>query len=798
MIWLLVFGSLAYRKTSKTTTSITITLGFFLTLVLSGNSILIIFLAFIIPIILAILYLPHLRKQWLVKPTLNWLQHHLPKISETESIAIDAGTVGWDAELFTGSPTWQSFFNVSKPQLTKEERDFLDGPVEQLCKMIDDWDICHQNKGLSPNLWQFLKTEGFFALIIPKSYGGLEFSALAHSEILSKIASRSLTVAAIVSVPNSLGPSELILKYGTHDQKNYYLPRLAKGIEIPCFALTSLTAGSDANAIQDRGIVCRGDFNGENVLGIRLNWNKRYTTLAPIATLIGLAFKLSDPEHLLSDKKELGITCALVPANLSGVSLGQYHLPLNAGFPNGPILGKDVFIPLDAIIGGLPMAGHGWRMLVECLSAGRAISLPSSVAGCMKMLAGATGAYAAIRRQFKQAIGHFEGIEDVLARMIANAYLADAARLITAAYIDNNESPTVIGAIVKTQLTERARQITIDAMDIHAGKAIMMGPKNYIALPYQNVPICITVEGANILTRSMIIFGQGVIRAHPFLLLEMQTAKKANEANKNNAENKGNIASANADYLLALDKFDQLLMQHVLHFLNNISKSFWRGLILGCHNLIHPFKFIFKSKKHLNSIDNHLKNIDRASSAFAVLADFCLMYYGGKLKTKEKISGRLADCLSLMYLASCALKHFDQNGRPVEDKPLIDWIVQDLINNFWQRVEEIVDNLPKLWVRIILRVLLMPLGKNASKPSDKLGHHVARLLLYPNPTRDRILQGVYLNPDANNEPGKLELVLAKVLAAENLQTYVNDAASDAIKEEAEKLRAEMLMVDSFD
>lgn len=754
LVWLIGFGILAYHKTSRSMTCIALAIGFVLALWLDQHWFFNICLAIVITALVSILYLPVQRKQYLIKPLLKWLQAHLPRISETERIALEAGTTWWDSELFSGDPQWQKLFNLQKPELSEEEKAFLQGPVDTLCKMINDWDICYQSKALSPELWQFLKTERFFALIIPKSYGGLEFSAFAHSEILAKIAGRSLTIASVVAVPNSLGPAELILKYGTEEQKNYYLPRLASGLEIPCFALTSLTAGSDAGAIQDRGVICTGLHNGQEILGIRLNWDKRYTTLAPIATLLGLAFKLFDPDHLLGGKKELGITCALVPANLPGITLGQHHMPLNAAFPNGPTQGKEVFIPLDWIIGGTQMAGQGWRMLVECLSAGRAISLPSSVAGSMKMLTGATGAYATIRRQFKQPIGHFGGIEEVLARMIGNAYLADAARTITAASIDQGEAPSVLGAIIKSQLTERARQTAIDSMDIHGGKAIMMGPKNYIALQYQIVPISITVEGANILTRSMIIFGQGAIRAHPYLLQELQAVKLEDTA-------------------LALEKFDFLIMQHALHFLSNISKSFWRAAT------------------QIKMPCLHTKSIERASAAFAVLSDVCLMLYGGKLKSKEKLSGRLADCLSMMYLASCVLKRFEDDGRPVEDKPLIDWILQDLLSIFWKQIDETLSNLPKFWIRILLRIVLMPFGSRICKPSDALGHHVARLTLFPNPTRDRLLQGVYLNPEPNNEIGKLELVLAKVIAAEK------DNASEEIKLEAEKLRQEVMSVDYF-
>lgn len=755
IMWMVGLGALAYHKTSRQMTTTFLLLGFFATVILSPLHWLAIFiLLLLISAILLPLYFPEQRKQYLILPVLKWFQQKLPRISETERIALEAGTVWWDGELFSGRPQWQKLFTIPTATLSEEEQAYLKGPVETLCQMIDDWDICCQRFGLSPELWQFLKDERFFALIIPKEYGGLEFSALAHSEILAKIAGKSLTVASIVAVPNSLGPAELLLQYGTLAQKTYYLPRLATGLEIPCFALTGPEAGSDATAIPDKGVICRGEFQGAEILGIRLNWDKRYTTLAPIATLLGLAFKLYDPDHLMGDKTDIGITCALIPADLPGISIGQYHKPLNAPFPNGPIQGKEVFIPLDWIIGGPAMAGQGWRMLVECLSTGRAISLPSSTAGAIKAVTAAAGAYARIRRQFKQPIGHFEGIEEILARMASNAYVADAARVMTAACIDRNEAPSVLGAIIKCHITERGRQTAIDAMDIHGGKGIMMGPKNYVALPYQNVPICITVEGANILTRSLIIFGQGAMRAHPYLLKELQTAQ-INDTKE------------------ALDQFDRVFTQHILYTLSNCASAFFKGLL------------------QIRWSRQYTKSINRASSAFALMADICLMIYGGKLKFKEKISGRLGDCLSFMYLASTVLKRYEEEGRPPEDRHLIDWIMHDLLSRFWDQIEEILRNLPYGGLRLLLRSIIMPFGKLVHKPSDTLGHQIAKLLLEPNATRERILRGVYLKPDLNNPIGQLEEALKTILAAEQ------ENASASMKEAAEILRKEVIAVDCF-
>lgn len=754
--WILGLGVLAYHKTSTRTTTAILIFGFILSFTWAPYHWLttIILVALITSILLPICF-SSFRKKYLTLPLLRWFEHHLPKISETERIALEAGTVWWDRELFSGSPDWDKLFKIPAPELTAEEQAFLEGPVEELCNRINDWEICYKLRDLPPDLWQFLKDKGFFALIIPKVYGGLEFSALGHSEILTKIAGCSMTVATVIAVPNSLGPSELLLKYGTPEQRDYYLPRLADGTEMPCFALTGPDAGSDANSIQDTGVICRGDFRGTEILGIRLNWDKRYTTLAPVATLLGLAFKLYDPDHLLGDKTEVGTTCALIPVDMRGITIGQRHMPLSAPFQNGPTQGKNVFIPIEWIIGGPVMAGHGWRMVVECLSAGRAISLPSSATGGIKALTCATGAYARIRRQFKQPIGRFEGVEEVLTRMAGNTYLSDAARILTAACIDRGESPSVLGAIIKYHITERGRQTAIDAMDIHGGKGIMLGPKNYIAPFYQNAPISITVEGANILTRSMIIFGQGAMRSHPYLLREF-------------------IASKEEDPNQALIQFDQVLTQHILHTLSNGVRSLWMGITQ------------IRWSRH-----RYTRQIDRASSAFAFLADMCLLIYGGKLKFKEKISGRLADCLSMMYLASSVLKRFEDEGRPVEDRALVNWVMQDTLSTFWLRIDEILRNLPKRWMGFLLRIIVMPFGKRVYKPSDVLGHEIADLLLSPNPTRDRLFQGVYLTPNPNNPIGQMEIALQKIIEAEQ------DHTNRALKEEAEKARKSVIAVDYF-
>lgn len=753
--WITGLLTLAYQKTSRQITSAALMLGFLITLIFSpfGWILYTPLLLVLIPTLLFI-NLSIQRKKYLVAPLLQQFQRRLPKMSVTEREALEAGTVWWDRELFSGHPNWASLLAIPPAKLSAEEQAFLNGPVETLCRMINEWEIFNKYHDLPPALWDFLKQNHFFGMIIPKQYGGLGFSALAHSEVIAKIAGCSLTVASTVAVPNSLGPAELLDRYGLPEQKDYYLPRLARGEEIPCFALTNPEAGSDAAAIPDNGIVCRQIFDGVETLGIRLNWDKRYITLAPVATLLGLAFKLFDPDHLLGDKTELGITCALIPTNLPGISIGARHFPLTTPFQNGPTQGKEVFIPLKWIIGGEAMIGHGWRMLTECLSTGRAISLPASAAGASKVLTATTGAYARIRRQFKKPIGYFEGVEEALARMAGNTYLAEAARQMTAACIDRGEAPSVLGAIVKYHLTERYREVAKDAMDIHGGKAIMMGPRNYVSHHYQNSPISITVEGSNILTRCMIIFGQGVFRAHPYLMQELHIAEQ----------------TINDEIIEA---FDRTLMQHLSHTLCNMARAFKYGIT----------QFFWSS--------HYIAALNRASSSFAFISDICLSIYGGKLKFKEKISGRLSDMLSMMYLASCALKRFHDQGQPMDDKPLLEWVMLETLSTFWIQMESLIRNLPNIWLRVTLKLMVLPLGKRVHRPNDALGHKVARLLLTPNAARNRLLTGAYLTPDNNKPNGFIEVALSKIINAEQIN------ATPQAKKEADELRREIIAVDYF-
>ena len=704
-----------------------------------------------VAIVILILAVPVIRRFLVTNQILKIFRNMLPQISQTEQEALDAGTVWWEGDLFSGKPDWKKLLAYPKPQLTAEEQAFLDGPVEQLCAMLDEWKITHELKDLPPEVWQFIKKKGFFGLIIPKQYGGYGFSALAHSEVVMKIGSRSGTAAVTVMVPNSLGPAELLLHYGTDKQKEYYLPRLARGLEVPCFALTSPEAGSDAGAMPDFGIVCRGEYEGKaDVLGMRVTWEKRYITLGPVATILGLAFKLYDPDRLLGGEEELGITLALIPAHTPGVNIGRRHYPLNGAFQNGPNSGKEVFIPMDWVIGGQEGVGQGWRMLMNCLAAGRSISLPATSVGGAKLAARTSGAYSRIRTQFKVPIGYFEGIEEALARIGGNTYMMDAARVMTAGAVDLGEKPSVVSAIVKYHLTERARQAINDAMDIHGGKGICIGPRNYLGRTYQQIPVSITVEGANILTRNMIIFGQGAIRCHPYLLKEITAAHDTDRDRASRA-------------------FDEAFIGHVKFSLRNIANSLVYALF-GNH---------IKSNAPENSTPEtavYYRQLARFSASFACIADIGLMRLGGSLKRKERLSARLGDILSMLYLCSAALKRFEDDGRPGSDLPLLHWSMQDAIYRMQQAFDEFLDNFPahKVWV-CLLRALVFPLGKRCKPPADKLAHEIARLMMEPGAVRDRLTTGIYV-PTTGNEPmADLEQALQCVIECDAIEARLREA-----------------------
>jgi acyl-CoA dehydrogenase len=696
-----------------------------------------------------LLTLPPLRRAAISAPLLQRFRKILPQVSQTEQEALDAGTVWWDGDLFSGKPDWNKLLAFPRPKLSAEEQAFIDGPVEQLCAMVDEWRVTHESHDLPPEVWQYIKANGFFGLIIPKQYGGKGFSALAHSEVVTKLASRSGTAAVTVMVPNSLGPAELLLHYGTEAQRQRYLPRLAKGLEIPCFALTSPEAGSDAGAIPDYGIVCRADFGGrKDVLGMRVTWDKRYITLGPVATLLGLAFKLYDPDRLLGDKQDIGITLALIPTDTPGVNIGRRHFPLNGAFQNGPNSGKDVFIPMEYIIGGQERVGQGWRMLMNCLAAGRSISLPASSVGAAKLAARTTGAYARVRVQFKTPIGKFEGIEEALARIGGHTYMMDAARVMTAGAVDLGEKPSVISAIVKYHLTERGRQVVNDAMDVHAGKGICLGPNNYLGRTYQSIPVPITVEGANILTRSMIIFGQGAIRCHPYVLQEVRAASDPDRAN-------------------AIEMFDGALFGHVRFTLANAARSVMHGLT-GARLARAPRGPGRRYYQHLT----------RLASAFALCADIAMLTLGGALKRRERISARLGDILSQLYLSSAALKRFEDDGRPEADLPLLHWSLQDALYRAQQAFDGVFENLPNRVLAAVLRRMVFPFGKPFAEPRDRLGHAVSTLLMQPGAARERLTAGMFVSPDANDAVGRLEQAFDAAVACEPIEAKLRGALKD--------------------
>ncbi|NTS77014.1 acyl-CoA dehydrogenase [Catenovulum sp. SM1970] len=792
--WLLglitLFCFLAYHKSSLTTFTMSIGAWLLLGTLFAGIGQ---FTWFVFLLFAGVLNVTSIRQQLISEPALRFFKKSMPAMSKTEKEALEAGTTWWEADLLKGEPSWSKLHKIPQPRLTNEEQAFLDGPVEQVCQMVNDWQVTHQDGDLSPQTWQFLKDHKFFSLIIKKKYGGLEFSAYAQSCVLQKLMPSSTVLAVTVGVPNSLGPAELLQQYGTREQKDYYLPRLANGQEIPCFALTSPEAGSDAGAIPDKGIVCKRIIDGEEILGIALTFNKRYITLAPVATLVGLAFKLFDPEQLLGSEKELGITCALIPRDTDGLDIGRRHFPLNVPFQNGPIRGDDVFVPIETIIGGAKMAGQGWRMLVECLSVGRAITLPSNATGGAKSVALATGAYAKIRRQFKLPIGKMEGIEEALGRIGGNAYLMDAACSMSTQAIDLGEKPSVISAIVKYHLTERSRDVANYAMDIHGGKGIMLGPRNYLGRGYQGVPIAITVEGANILTRNMIIFGQGLIRCHPYILQEMACLEIQDEAD-------------------ALNAFDKALTSHLGFVLSNAVRSVWFALS-GAR---------FSATLFNDQTKRYYQTINRFSANLALLSDLAMATLGGSLKRNERVSARLGDILSQLYLATAALKRFDDDGRREEDLPLLQWALEDSLYQCQSAMLDLIDNFPVPFIGTWLKIKLFPFGLPVKKPSDLTEQTIAKLLQTPCELRARLGRGLYLDNDDGNLFGELEVALELITAADRIHkklqascdhfipfTQLDELAKDALAKgqinqdeaqtliEAEAARLATINVDDF-
>jgi acyl-CoA dehydrogenase len=707
------------------------------------------FLLFLLVLVVALAVLlgvADIRRNLITKPIFAVFKQILPPLSDTEREAMEAGDVWWDGELFKGKPDWQKLHSYPKAELNAEEQAFMDNQVETLLKMLDDYKIVQEQRDLPAEVWAYIKHEGFFAMIIPKSYGGREFSAIANSTIVSRIATRSLTAAVTVMVPNSLGPGELLMHYGTQEQKDFWLPNLANGTEVPCFALTGPEAGSDAGGIPDTGVICKGEHDGKEVLGIRLNWDKRYITLAPVATVLGLAFKLYDPESLLGDEEELGITCALIPTSHKGVQIGDRHFPMNMAFMNGTTYGQDVFIPLDWIIGGPQYAGRGWRMLVECLSAGRGISLPALATATGHLAARMTGAYGYVRQQFGMSIGKFEGVQESLARIGGLTYSLEAMRVMTAGAIDMNLSPSVVTAIAKYHMTEMSRTLMNDAFDIHAGRAIQVGPKNYLAHGYMGIPISITVEGANILTRNLMIFGQGATRCHPYVLAELE-------------------AAANPDFAQGLKQFDGLLIKHIGFAVGNTFGALWQGLTAAA----------FNSAPVSGETAKYYKQLSRMSRALALSADFSMLILGGELKRREMLSARLGDVLSQLYIASAVLKFYEDNGRQQSDLPFVHYNLQRALFEIGRAFDGFFANFPNRVVATLLRTLVFPFGIGYKMPNDDTAVQICEALSKPGVVRDRLTHLCYIGDDENDATGLMENAFVAMYQAQPLMKKIYQA-----------------------
>jgi acyl-CoA dehydrogenase len=754
------------------------------------------YLFWLIAIVFGLLAVPAIRRAVLIAPVFKFIKGMMPKISDTERQALEAGTVGFDAELFSGTPDWDKLRSVAPVVLTSEEQAFLSGPTEELCGMINDWQMRHTEAEVPEDIWDYVKKHGFLGMLISKEHGGLGFSAQAQSLIIGKIASRSPDVVTVVMVPNSLGPGELIEKYGTKEQMAHYLPRLAAGEEVPCFALTGPTSGSDAATMRDIGIVTRGQHDGKDVVGIRLTWDKRYITLGPNATLLGLAFRLFDPDKILGKGENIGITVAMIPTTHPGVNIGRRHLPSGNAFPNGPNWGKDVFIPIDWVIGGEKMVGQGWRMLMECLSAGRAISLPSSATGGAKALLRFTTAYGRIRKQFGLPVARMEGIEEPLARMIENAYACEAARGVTAAMVSRGERPSVLSALMKYQTTERMRQSVNDAFDVHGGRAICDGPSNYLQSAYQMVPVGITVEGANILTRTLITFAQGALRSHPYLFDEIHAAQ-------------------DLDSERGQEKFEKAFGDHIAFSVSNACGAFFHNLT-GGHFGAQP--------EHSAGQAQWYHQLGRASRNFAFVADVTVVILGGGLKTKQKLTGRLADALSELFFVACVLKRFEDDGKLSSDKDIVDLAAANGLFRFQEAMCGVIDNFPVAPLRWLMRTVVFPLGRPYRPASDDLGHRVVRLVLNVPEVRDRLTCHIYVSQDVEDPTGLLEVTLKKVVAAEETEKklerairagtvrryhgmdWIGDAVAKGVLTESEgqllreveALTARVIAVDDFD
>ena len=715
-----------------------------------------------------------LRRRIVTRPIFRWARGSLPSLSSTEREAMEAGDVWWDAELFSGAPDWKAMQAMAAPSLTAEEQAFLDGPVAELCDRLDDWRIAAIDMDLPPDIWDFLKREKFFGMIIPKAHGGLGFSAYAHSEVVKRISTRSVTAAVTVMVPNSLGPGELLLQFGTDEQKQHWLPRLADGSEIPCFALTSEEAGSDASAMVDSGIVCRRMVDGREQFGISLTFSKRYITLAPIATVLGLAFKLRDPDHLLSDEEDRGITVALVPTDTPNLQHGRRHLPSMQAFQNGPVSGEDVFVPIESIIGGQEQIGQGWRMFMAALAAGRGISLPSLATAAACLGARATGAYARVREQFGIPVGKFEGVKERLGRLAGTAYLLESARRFTCAGIDQGHHPSIVSAIMKYHATDRMREAVNDTMDVHGGKTIIDGPLNWFGNVYRSVPVGITVEGANIVTRSLIIFGQGATRDHPYLIDEM--------------------AALSSDDEEGLAAFDDVVWKHAAHIMGNLARSMTSAWSGGA----------FASAPKAGPVKRYYKQMSRYSAALATAAEGALIAIGGGLKRKEAVSARYGDILAELYLLSAVLKRWQDDGCLNEDLPLVEWACETGFSRIEDRFDAIFVNFPVPVLDKVLRAVTLPFRSHPRGPTDECIFACADAILKSGAQRDRIACGVHEGPpDASLS--KLEVALDLVEKTQPLRDRRRKLGADALNEAeqqalaaAEEAVVAVIAVDDFD
>jgi acyl-CoA dehydrogenase len=702
---------------------------------------------FAVAILLA-LSVPSLRRAIVVTPIYRMLRRALPGVPLYVQQALDGGTVGFDAELFRGKPDWQKLRSIPPATLTEEELSFFNGPTEALCEMIDDWRIRHDRREIPEDVWSFVKANGFLGLRISKQHGGLGFSAPALSLILGKIASRSPDVFGLLMIPNTLGLAELIEIHGTDAQKRHYLPRLANGIDVPCLALTGAESGSDAAAMRDIGTVARGSYRGAESIGIRASWDKRYITLAPDATLIGVAFRLFDPEKLLAKSEDLGVTLAIVPADHPGVEIGRRHLPSGSAFSNGPTRGKDVFIPLAWVIGGEAMVGRGWAMIMECLSASRVIAMPSCAAAGAKAALRVSTAYGRIRRQFGFPIGQMEGLEEPLARMIEHAYVSEASRAVTVAMVRRGEKPTVIAALLKYQLTERLRESVNDAMDLHAGRSVFDGPGNYLQSMYQMVPAAIAAEGANIVTRAVIVFSLGVLKSHPYFAREFAACRSEDEG-------------------CGLSAFEKAFLAHISFFLSNLSAAFFHNLTGG--------RFCAAPDDSLGTGAWH-RQLARASRSFAFVADVAMVALGGRLRTRQKLTGRLADALSELFLLACVLKRYEDDGRIGDDRYFVAFAAQNGLHRFQEVMRQAIDNFPSAWARVLMKLVVFPLGLRRRPASDRLGHRIVRLASEPGAARDRLTRYIYISKDARDPTGLLEKTLEKAVKADDVIKKIDRAA----------------------